>query len=102
MKTCVSFPQHYDGGVDYEPAIADGRDYDPVFIMLLFARMLTDSIPTTALAWVQTFRTNIVSLLIRALSSHKGDVRALAMLQLAGLYASLQVRPLIPTDTSYR
>lgn len=91
MKTCVSFPQYYDGDVETFDIVCDERDYDPVFTMLLFSRMLTENPPATALGWVQMFRTNVVSLLIRALSSHKGDVRVLAVSQLAGLYTSLQV-----------
>ena len=91
MKTCVSFPQYYSGQGEDGDLVADERVYDPVFVLLLFSQMLAGGAPTTALAWVQMFRTNVVSLLIRALSSHVGEVRALAMVQVAGLYAALQV-----------
>lgn len=92
MKTCISFPQYYGGPlVESDDTTCDVRNYDPIFVMLLLSRMLTDSLPTTALGWVQLFRTNVISLLIRALSSHKEYVRALAMSQLAGLHSALQV-----------
>ncbi|GJE99428.1 ribosome 60S biogenesis N-terminal-domain-containing protein [Phanerochaete sordida] len=91
MKTCLAFPQYYAGplGEDVD-ASYDERLYDPVFVMLLFSRVLVDSVPETALAWVQMFRTNVVSLVIRALSSHREEVRTLAITQLAGLYSILQ------------
>lgn len=91
MKTCVSFPQYYSGSGGDDEMVPDERVYDPVFVLLLFARMLVEGAPTTALAWVQMFRTNVASLLVRALSSHVGGVRALAMAQVAGLYVALQV-----------
>ncbi len=69
----------------------DEQIYDPLFIILLFSQMLIEGPPTSALGWVQLFRTNVVSLLIRALSSHQGSFREMAISQISGLYQHMQV-----------
>ncbi|KAI0337320.1 hypothetical protein BDW22DRAFT_1383778 [Trametopsis cervina] len=93
LRTCLQFPQRAslgqsDGQIDGE------NIYDPVFVVLLFSRMLDEGTPETASAWVQMLRTNIVSVLIRALSARNDDLREIAMVQLAGLYRALQAADL--------
>jgi nucleolar pre-ribosomal-associated protein 1 len=76
---------------DRDERHADAEIYDPVFVALLFAQMLTEAPPNTALSWVELFRTNVVSLLIRCLSSRDHALRDCALDQLAHLSRCLQV-----------
>ena len=69
----------------------DGQLYDPVFMLLLFAQMLVERIPQSAMSWVSLYRTNVVSMLIRCLSSADEAIRKIALLQLGKLYGVMQV-----------
>ncbi|KAI0092903.1 ribosome 60S biogenesis N-terminal-domain-containing protein [Irpex rosettiformis] len=90
LRSCLQFPQRISAS-DEAQAFADGENiYDPFFVILLFARMLGEGAPTTAPGWVQLFRSNVVSLLLRALSAHSDEVRDAALAQMAGLYNVLQ------------
>ncbi|KAJ7590818.1 ribosome 60S biogenesis N-terminal-domain-containing protein [Mycena floridula] len=64
--------------------------YDPVFLILLFGHALSETVPETAVGWVELFRTNIVSLFVRGLSSKDDGVRQLALSQLTVLWAHLE------------
>lgn len=91
FKTCLAFPKWRrinEPVTDVHPE--DAQLYDPVFVTLLFAQMLVGELPNLALGWVQLFRTNIVSLLIRTLSSKDDHLRDVATGQLGGLYNYLQ------------
>ncbi|KAL4250925.1 Nucleolar pre-ribosomal-associated protein 1 [Abortiporus biennis] len=89
FRSCLSFPQSRAliDPVDIE--VVEMAAYDPIYVILLFANMLVECVPTTALIWVQLFRTNVASLLIRALSSHDGNVRAMSASLLGGLVHNL-------------
>ncbi|KAI0695719.1 ribosome 60S biogenesis N-terminal-domain-containing protein [Cytidiella melzeri] len=90
LRTCLQFPQRVTT-LEKMTAPADGEHiYNPVFVILVFSRMLIEGVPSTAPGWVTMFRTNIASMLIRALSAHSHDVRDTALTQLAGLYSVLQ------------
>ncbi|KAF9233345.1 ribosome 60S biogenesis N-terminal-domain-containing protein [Melanogaster broomeanus] len=52
--------------------------------------MLVECPPTTALGWVKVFRTNVVSLLIRCLSSKDPNIREAALCQIAKIWESVQ------------
>jgi nucleolar pre-ribosomal-associated protein 1 len=82
----------FEEGLPARYTKADEHLYDPVFILLLFARMLEEGTPTYATAWVELFRTNVVSLLLRCLSAKYGDLRDLALSQIAGLWKVMEVR----------
>lgn len=69
----------------------DAQLYDPLFLMLLFAQTLAENSPSSAFAWVELFRTNIVSLLIKAVSSKCGGIREVALCQIAALWQHLEV-----------
>ncbi|KAL5508633.1 hypothetical protein ACEPAH_6252 [Sanghuangporus vaninii] len=89
LRTCLSFPDRRslnvrDDVVESRPE--DSQFYDPIFILLLFSSMLTECPPRFALSWVSLFRTNVVSLVIRCLSSIDDNVRKVALLQLGTLY----------------
>lgn len=89
FRTCLAFPQWRDIYSSEGPAV-DSEVYDPVYIILLFAFWLKDDPPSSALSWVRMFRTNVVSLLIRSLSSHEASTRQSALVQLAQLTTLLQ------------
>jgi nucleolar pre-ribosomal-associated protein 1 len=69
----------------------DAQLYDPLFLILLFAQTLAESPPSSAFAWVELFRTNIVSLLMKALSSKCAGIREVALCQIAALWQHLEV-----------
>ncbi|RDB20241.1 Uncharacterized protein C14G10.02 [Hypsizygus marmoreus] len=92
LRTCLNFPrwrQLEDLSTD-KASPYEAQLYDPVFLMLLFAQTFAEALPTSAVVWVELFRTNIVSLLIKALSSKDGEIRDVALCQLAALWQYLQ------------
>jgi nucleolar pre-ribosomal-associated protein 1 len=70
----------------------DGRTCDPVFVALLMAHVLATRPPSSTAQWVQLFRTNVVSLLIRSLSSRNGILRDTCVAQISAIMGALQVR----------
>lgn len=92
LRTCLIFPKwrRLEDQAEMKHT-CDAEIYDPVLLILIFARMLSDSPPDSAFAWVQLFRTNIASLLIRSMSSKDNRVRDVAYCQLAGLWKCLEV-----------
>ncbi|KAJ8490078.1 hypothetical protein ONZ51_g2525 [Trametes cubensis] len=90
LKTCLDFPEWRTLATDGHGSTSGERLYDPVFVLLLFAQMLADSAPSSALVWVQLFRTNVVSLLLRTLSAKDAQLRDVAWAQTAALYRSLE------------
>jgi nucleolar pre-ribosomal-associated protein 1 len=93
LRTCISFPKWRrleDQAVEKKYTLGT-EIYDPVFLILLFTRMLSDNTPAYAFSWVEIFRTNVVSLLIRCMSSNDGKIREIALCQIVGLWRSLEV-----------
>ena len=90
FRTCLMYPnwRHVQG--ISEANVANQAVYDPVFVILLFAQMLKDDQPTSALSWVQLFRTNVISLVVRSLSARDDQLRELALAQIASLYKVLE------------
>ena len=70
----------------------DGRICDPVFVTLLVAHVLATRPPSSTAQWVQLFRTNVVSLLIRSLSSRNDLLRDTCVVQISSIMDTLQVR----------
>ena len=70
----------------------DGRTCDPVFVALLVAHVLATRPLLSTAQWVQLFRTNVVSLLIRSLSSRNGLLRDTCVIQISTIMGALQVR----------
>lgn len=92
LKTCLEYPDWRELASESSVHRSSGDSvYDPVFVVLLIAQVLADSAPSSALAWVQLFRTNVVSLLIRALSAKDAQLRDIAWAQIAALYRMLEV-----------
>ena len=91
LKTCLDFPQHRRFADDVDSWQASDAIYDPVFAILLFSQALASNPPSSALGWIQLFRTNIVSLLLRAVSAKDEQIRSIALGQLAALHKTLQV-----------
>ncbi|KAH8115698.1 ribosome 60S biogenesis N-terminal-domain-containing protein [Phellopilus nigrolimitatus] len=95
LRTCLNLPDRRTLAVDNEEEVTvsrveDGLIYDPVFVLLLFAQALIESPPRSALSWVSLYRTNVVSLVIRCMSSADVAVRQLASLQLGLLWKLMQ------------
>lgn len=93
LRTCLGFPRCRRFEVQEVHALSRHETllYDPVFLLLLFAQAMSESPPTSALAWVELFRTNIICLVIRTLSSRDDKMRELALLQMTALWGSIQV-----------
>ncbi|KAF9460940.1 ribosome 60S biogenesis N-terminal-domain-containing protein [Collybia nuda] len=100
LRTCLSFPswRRLEDPSTEKATAHDSQLYDPIFLILLFSQTLVENPPSSAFAWVELFRTNIVSLLIRAMSSKDDRIREVALSQIAGLWkclvdADLQEKP---------
>ncbi|KAJ7044085.1 ribosome 60S biogenesis N-terminal-domain-containing protein [Mycena alexandri] len=92
LRTCLHFPK-WRCLADQTAFSENQRDaplYDPVFLILIFAQAMAEKIPESAFGWIELFRTNIVSLLIRALSAKDQHLREVARSQLAALWAHLE------------
>ncbi|KAJ7459833.1 ribosome 60S biogenesis N-terminal-domain-containing protein [Mycena latifolia] len=92
LRTCLHFPK-WRCLADQAAFVENSRDaqlYDPVFLILVFAQAMAEKIPETAFGWIELFRTNIVGLLIRALSAKDQNLRDAARSQLAALWAHLE------------
>ncbi|KAI5834791.1 hypothetical protein K523DRAFT_368872 [Schizophyllum commune Tattone D] len=92
LRTCLNYPKWRDLSTPVEHRAEAWEEplYDPIYLVLLFAQMILECPPTTTLAWVEVFRTNIVSLMIRMMSAREGEVRELAVNQLASLWLCLE------------
>ncbi|KAF7299108.1 hypothetical protein MIND_00859100 [Mycena indigotica] len=93
FRTCSHFPtwRTLDATPgDISERSSDASVYDPVFLVLLFAQAMAEKVPESAFGWIEMFRTNIVGLLIRALSGQDSRLREFSRLQLAGLWAHLE------------
>lgn len=95
-RTCLHYPQWACTPTDDAQSHED-QLYDPEHLLLVFSRMQYESPELSTAIWVQLFRTNIVSVFIRALSSQVELTRTMSLSQLACLYQKLQVRT---NDTS--
>lgn len=92
LKTCLDFPQHRRMFEDVDEEATVDMIYDPVFVILLLSQTLSACPPSSALGWIQLFRSNVASLLIRAVSAKDKQLRSIALAQLASLHKTLQVR----------
>ncbi|KAF5371676.1 hypothetical protein D9758_003519 [Tetrapyrgos nigripes] len=95
LRTCLHFPhwRTYEEDFSEDGQASVSRDmnvYDPVFLILLFAHALTEDPPQSAFTWVQLFRTNMVGLIIMALSAKDERLRELAAPQIAVLWKGLE------------
>ncbi|KAF8219132.1 hypothetical protein L208DRAFT_1448990 [Tricholoma matsutake] len=96
LRTCLNFPRwrRLEEPMTGMGSARDAQLYDPVFLILLFAQTLAEGPPSSAFAWVELFRTNIVSLLIKATSSKCGRIREVALCQIAALWQHLELADL--------
>ncbi|KIM48447.1 hypothetical protein M413DRAFT_16355 [Hebeloma cylindrosporum] len=96
LRTCLNFPRwrRLEVQSSTNPEPQGPSLYDPFFIMLLFTQMLSDNPPTSALSWIELFRTNIVSLFIRALSAKDGRTRDYALCQIVALWKHMETADL--------
>ncbi|RPD59503.1 hypothetical protein L227DRAFT_654118 [Lentinus tigrinus ALCF2SS1-6] len=91
FKTCLEYPDRRKlTKMEESHEFANDGTYDPVFVLLLIAQMLADSAPSSAWDWVQLFRTNVVSLVLRALSAKDVQLREAAWAQVAAIYRALE------------
>ncbi|TDL17669.1 hypothetical protein BD410DRAFT_754176 [Rickenella mellea] len=94
LRTCLAFPVRRPLDVakvhGSEERPTDSQIYDPVFVLLLFAQAMLDGPPKSALGWVELFRTNVLSLIVRVLSSADASMRRLALLQVSSLWSLLK------------
>ncbi|KAA1478653.1 hypothetical protein DENSPDRAFT_692792 [Dentipellis sp. KUC8613] len=93
FRSCMAFSwRRTTEGLDEDTTIPglDSQLYDPVFIALLTAQMLADCPPSSALEWVQFFRTNVVSLLLRSLSSKDDMLRDISLTLIVSIQKLLE------------
>ncbi|KAJ4475724.1 hypothetical protein J3R30DRAFT_3706325 [Lentinula aciculospora] len=92
LRTALHFPQWraFENNENWEERPESSEIYDPVFLLLLFAQVLVEDTPKSTTSWVEFFRTNIVSLAIRALSAKDPLLRELAAAQIGVLWECLE------------
>ncbi|KIJ58984.1 hypothetical protein HYDPIDRAFT_46996, partial [Hydnomerulius pinastri MD-312] len=92
LRTCLAFPnwRRFGEEKDARQGPADELMYDPLIMIVLSAQMLVERPPVSALGWVKVFRTNIVSLLIRCLSSKDSNIREAVLHQIARYSGCIQ------------
>jgi nucleolar pre-ribosomal-associated protein 1 len=93
LRSCLAFPLNRAID-DLNNTQIEGREdvYDPLFVALLFARMLEEGTPTYGAGWAELFRTNCVGILLRCLSAKDPALRELALTLVAGLWKVMEVR----------
>ncbi|KAG2153453.1 ribosome 60S biogenesis N-terminal-domain-containing protein [Suillus bovinus] len=93
LRTCHVFPiwRRMSDEQEDEKVGLDEQVYDPLFVTLLVAQMLTHRPPTSSLEWVQTFRSNVFSLLIRCLSAKDERIREASLGLLARVWKSVEL-----------
>ncbi|KAG2356040.1 ribosome 60S biogenesis N-terminal-domain-containing protein [Suillus spraguei] len=92
LRTCHVFPiwRRMSDEQEGEKVGLDEQVYDPLFVTLLVAQMLAHRPPASSLEWVQTFRSNVFSLLIRCLSAKDAQIREASLGLLARVWKSVE------------
>ncbi|KAF9263035.1 hypothetical protein L218DRAFT_1077444 [Marasmius fiardii PR-910] len=100
LRTCLRWPKWRKYGYDGKEEDANdenhrgtrgGEDlYDPIFLILFLTHTFSSSLPTSAIDWVELFRTNILGLCIRALSSRDPALRNVAAAATAKVWNALE------------
>ncbi|EIN04336.1 hypothetical protein PUNSTDRAFT_146557, partial [Punctularia strigosozonata HHB-11173 SS5] len=95
FRTCMQFPMWRRCRDTSQTELRNDTQspsvYDPVFVLSLCSRALNEeSLYNSVPALVGLFRTNIVSLLVRALSAEDPDLRSNALDQISGINMLLQ------------
>ncbi|VDC04040.1 unnamed protein product, partial [Peniophora sp. CBMAI 1063] len=83
FRTCLAFPARaketvFAAGEGGAPFAAE-QVYEPAFVVALLGQALVGDMPRSALEWVAFFRTNVVCVAIRCLSSEDGEMRGVAV-----------------------
>jgi nucleolar pre-ribosomal-associated protein 1 len=97
LRTSLSYPRwrRLSTQTEKHSGQLDAQLYDPVFILLLFSTMLSSHVPDSTFSWIELFRTNVVGVIIRSLSSKDSKIREVAMVQISGLWQCLEVGLLV-------
>ncbi|KAG7090693.1 hypothetical protein E1B28_009789 [Marasmius oreades] len=93
LRTCLRWPQwrRYEEDEKFDRDQRGGEElYDPVFLILLGAHAFASDPPKSAVDWVEVMRTNILGLMICALSSRDRSLRNLAATPIATVWKALE------------
>ncbi|KAJ2932530.1 hypothetical protein H1R20_g4543, partial [Candolleomyces eurysporus] len=85
MRMQVEVPTDFDKSTVYENQL-----YDPLFLLLLLQRVLFDGPPTSAISWIELFRSNVIGLALRALSARDGKLREIGMGCIVAVWTLMQ------------
>ncbi|KAG1740308.1 ribosome 60S biogenesis N-terminal-domain-containing protein [Suillus lakei] len=93
LRTCHVFPiwRRMSDEQENEKVGLDERVYDPLFVTLLVGQMLAHHPPASSLEWVQTFRSNVFSLLVRCLSAKDEKIREASLGLLARVWKAVEL-----------
>lgn len=92
FKSCINFPSRRDPSAVLDKNLDDINLYDPLFLCLLASQLLIEHKSLSTTEWVQVFRSNIFSIIIRVLTSRNEEFRKIALAILGGLLIRVQVR----------
>lgn len=90
MRTCTAFPSPEEPQFATQEGDVPVR-YDPYFLLTLLTSALSDTKEMTHMDWVSLFRTNVVSVALRALACRQVETREIATQALFVLGHSLKV-----------
>jgi nucleolar pre-ribosomal-associated protein 1 len=93
LRTCHVFPvwRRMSDEQEDEQVGLDEQVYDPLFVILLVGQMLSLRPPASSREWVQTFRSNAFSLLVRCLSAKDEKIREASLSLLARVWKWVEV-----------
>jgi nucleolar pre-ribosomal-associated protein 1 len=91
LKTALAFPVLMQVEVSFgKSTVYENQLFDPLFLLLLLQHVLSNGPPTSAVSWIELFRSNVVGLALRALSARDGNLREIGMGCIVAVWTLMQ------------
>ncbi|KAJ2930741.1 hypothetical protein H1R20_g6371, partial [Candolleomyces eurysporus] len=93
LRTALAFPMRMriDVPTDFDKStVYENQLYDPLFLLLLLQHVLFNGPPTSAISWIELFRSNVPGLALRALSARDGKLREIGMGCIVAVWTLMQ------------
>ncbi|RXW16240.1 hypothetical protein EST38_g9609 [Candolleomyces aberdarensis] len=93
LRTALAFPirMRIDVSTEFDKStVYENQLYDPLFLLLLLQHVLSNGPPTSAISWIELFRSNVIGLALRALSARDGKLREIGMGCIVAVWTLMQ------------